>query len=81
VDARGDGSDFHNAMPGAEIDALYLFSTSGEVLKLLARFFAYARAVPEALVEGELSPPVDPAAGSDGPEASTLSSKRVILHG
>jgi len=81
VDARGDGSDFHNAMPGAEIDALYLFSTSGEVLKLLARFFAYVRAVPEALVEGELSPPVDPAAGSDGPEASTLSSKRVILHG
>ena len=81
VDARGDGSDFHNAMPGAEIDALYLFSTSGEVLKLLARFFAYVRTVPAALVEGAVSPRVEPADSSDGPEASILSSKRVILHG
>ena len=35
-------------MPGAELDALYLFATSGEVFKLLARFFAYVNALPGA---------------------------------
>jgi len=81
LDARGDGSDFANAMPGAELDALYLFSTSGEVLKLLARFFAYVRAVPEALVPVDAAIAVEEAGEPAGPEPSSLSSVRVILHG
>lgn len=51
VDARGDGTDFSNDMPGGEIDVLYAFTTSGELLKLLARFFAYVQTVPSALEE------------------------------
>ena len=48
VDGRGDGSDFSTDIPGAEIDSLLEVRTAGEVLKLLARFFAYVERVPEA---------------------------------
>jgi hypothetical protein len=78
VDARGDGSDFANTMPGAELDALYALETSGEVFKLLARVFAYLRAVPGAAVPGECGPD----AGADGaPTPSRLPCTRVILAG
>ncbi len=53
---EGEGEDFANPMPGAELDGLCLFATAGEVLKLLARFFAYARATPQALEPGALGP-------------------------
>ncbi len=43
VDVRGDGADFANVLPGGELDALYSLRTAGEVLKLLARFFALVR--------------------------------------
>lgn len=84
LDARGDGTDYANSMPGADLDALYLFATSGEVFKLLARFFAYASAVPGALVgvdavdsDGE----PDPSGGAAGPEPSRLDFTRVTLEG
>lgn len=74
IDARGDGSDFANSMPGSDLDVLYAFRTSGEIFKLLARFFAYATAVPEALVpEG--------AATGEAPEPSALPFVRVTLTG
>jgi hypothetical protein len=74
IDARGDGSYFSNEMPGSELDALYALRTSGEVFKLLARFFAYAAAAPSALVAGE---------GGTGeePEPSSLPFTRVTLTG
>jgi hypothetical protein len=39
--AMRDGSaDYSSTMPGAAIDGLYAIETAGEMLKLLARFFA-----------------------------------------
>ena len=80
ADVRGDGADFTTDMPGAEIDGLYAFQTAGEVLKLLARFFAYAAALPDALETrrppGAAAPPE---AGAEGPEPSTLPYVRVNL--
>lgn len=76
VDARGDGDDFASSMPGGEIDALYEVRTSGEIFKLLARFFAYAASVPHAL--RRMEPPER--AGDDGPEPSSLPFTRVTLY-
>lgn len=73
-DARGDGRDFSSDLPGGDFDGLYGVETAGEVLKLLARFFAYLSAVPAARVEGD-SPGVDEA----DPEASSLSFTSVAL--
>jgi len=80
IDARGDGSDFTSTVPGAELDNLYAVQSSGEVLKLLARFFAYAADVPEAL---EAHPPqsVDDAGSVASPQPSALPYVRVVLPG
>ncbi|MEM7414674.1 MAG: hypothetical protein AAF389_04195 [Gemmatimonadota bacterium] len=64
VDGRGDGSDYTTSLPGAELDQLYEIRTAGEVLKLLARVFAYLHdgggSAPSTLmpagVEGETLP-------------------------
>lgn len=88
LDARGDGSDFANPMPGAELDLLYLISTSGEAFKLMARFFAYAAAAPEALVAVDSAPTgaedgaavrEDADGPGGGPEPSRLAHTRVTL--
>lgn len=81
VDVRGDGADFGTALPGAEIDRLYAFAAAGEVLKLLARFFAHLRNVPAAASRKE---PVDEAGsgvspGKNAPEPSALPYVRVNL--
>ena len=38
---RASGRDFASGLPGAELDRLYAVERAGEVLKLLARFFAH----------------------------------------
>lgn len=76
ADVRGDGSDFANSMPGADLDGLYAFETAGEALKLLARFFAYAATAPGAFARYE---PAEHAEG--GPEPSRLPFTRVTLDG
>ena len=38
---RNGMDDFSSQLPGSELDQLHALETSGEVLKLLARFFAY----------------------------------------
>jgi hypothetical protein len=45
---RDGGGDYASALPGADLDGLYAIESAGEVLKLLARFFAHAGAVPSA---------------------------------
>ena len=60
-------------VPGSELDGLYSFQTAGEVLKLLARLFAYTASTPGALVRGEADE------SADGPTPSTLSYTRVTL--
>ncbi len=77
VEARPEGADFSTSIPGGDIDGLYEIRTAGEVLKLLARFFAYAEGVPEALVEGAPAPPTDPRPGT--PRPSRLAYQRVVL--
>lgn len=64
LDARDEG-DFATDLPGAEIDHLYGIETAGELLKLLARFFAYLDGAPSALEEGRPGPEPD-----DDPEAT-----------
>lgn len=75
IDARGDTTDFDAALPGGELDGLYGVATAGEVLKLLARFFAYVDAVPQALEPTEAVP------SDDGPPPSSLPFTRVTLSG
>jgi hypothetical protein len=41
---RENGDDFLSRLPGADLDELYAVETAGEVLKLLARFFAHVGA-------------------------------------
>jgi hypothetical protein len=84
LDARGDGRDFASDLPGADIDGLYSVASSGEVLKLLSRFWAYMEAVPDAAERS--APTTEVAAGDDGsqnadPEPSALPYTRVTLSG
>jgi len=48
AEVRDDGRDFASSLPGHDLDRLYAMETAGEVLKLVARFFAYLEAVPSA---------------------------------
>jgi hypothetical protein len=88
-DARGDGADFSNPMPGAEMDALLALSTSGEVLKLLARFFAFVQEAPAALIpavalrteRSTTTQGVAEGSADAGPVPSTLDYVRVTDHG
>lgn len=52
-DAREDGEDFETTLPGGELDRLYSIETTGELLKLAARTFAYVATVPEAVVRSD----------------------------
>jgi len=46
---RDSEEDFASSLPGGDLDRLYAVETAGELLKLIARFFAYVAASPEAL--------------------------------
>ncbi len=67
-----DGEDFHNPLPGAELDGLLGVRTAGEVLKLLARFFAHLHGGPGAARR---------AAPTDAPDASRIPYLEVRTHG
>jgi hypothetical protein len=75
-EVRARGADYSSSLPGADLDALYAFEAAGEVLKLLARFFAYADATPSAL---ETRGPVASNQGSPRPSALPYTRvKRVV---
>jgi hypothetical protein len=59
---RDGMDDFSSQLPGGELDQLHALETSGEVLKLLTRFFAYVSAVPGAveMVSPNTSDQADP---------------------
>ena len=48
ADMRGTGTDYASSLPGHDLDRLYSVESAGEVLKLLARFFAYLESTPAA---------------------------------
>ncbi len=90
MDVRDDGGDFATTLPGGELDGLYSFTASGEVLKLVARLFVYEKVVPEAVeergqragVSGSDAGRVGDASSKEGePVPSRLPYKRVGLHG
>jgi hypothetical protein len=45
---REDGEDYASELPGAQLDRLYAIRSVGEILKLMARFFAHVAARPGA---------------------------------
>lgn len=75
ADIRSEGRDFATTLPGGELEGLYSLTTSGEVLKLAARLFAYMAGVPEG---------VGPLSRTDAAEArpapSSLPFRSVALH-
>ena len=75
ADVRESGADFSSELPGSELDGLYAVEAAGEVLKLLARFFAYVSAVPGALESVDA-----PVQRGGVPSPSALSHVRVTLH-
>ncbi len=74
---RAEGDDFASTLPGAELDRLYSVETAGEVLKLLARFFAMT-AESQGGLETRTPTPV---AEGDDPRPSVLPYTRVTLPG
>lgn len=60
---RNGMDDFSSQLPGSELDQLHALETSGEVLKLLARFFAYVSSVQDIskMVNPRASDQMDPA--------------------
>ena len=68
---RDPGPDYASRLPGADLDALYAFEAAGEVLKLLARFFAYVGSTPTALEVAGISAP------HASPRSSSLAYTRV----
>ena len=73
VRVRGDEVDFASGIPGADIDGLLAFHQAGEVLKLLARFFALAGGAPGEVRQGAHPGP------ADGPAPSAFPYRRVTL--
>jgi hypothetical protein len=68
---RESSDDFASDLPGAQLDRLYAITAAGEILKLMARFFARAAESPGA-PEG----PANASTGS-GPRPSALAYTRV----
>lgn len=73
ADMRDREPDFSSVLPGHELDRLYAVRTAGEVLKLLARFFAHVAA---RVGVGDTVAPAGVAAES-GPRPSALPYTRV----
>lgn len=93
AEVREGGEDYRSSLPGRELDRLYSVETAGELLKLLARFFAYVHAAPRSReaprqgpeatreTQGEVEPPPGDAGGraGAGPRPSQLAFTRVVL--
>ncbi|MEX2048423.1 MAG: hypothetical protein WEB90_02480 [Gemmatimonadota bacterium] len=76
---RREGDDFATTLPGGELDALIGVEVAGELLKLLARFFAHVSAA-EATPTVPRVPQRAPGNGTpEGPRASALPYARVTL--
>lgn len=76
--ARGEGEDFATTLPGGELDRLYSVVTAGEVLKLVARVFAYVEARPEALGARDEAPrPEEVGEEAGGARPSFLPFRRI----
>jgi len=80
ADMRGSEPDYSSSLPGHDLDQLYSVESTGEVLKLLARFFAYLESTPAAredVAAGEGGGPTE--SRTKGPSPSALPYTRVHL--
>jgi hypothetical protein len=59
VREEGEGEDFATTLPGGELEELYSVVRAGEILKLVARIFAFMNQVPESLGASEQAPHPD----------------------
>lgn len=59
VREEGEGEDFATTLPGGELEELYSVVRAGELLKLVARIFAFMNARPESLGASERAPHPD----------------------
>lgn len=71
---RETGADFETSLPGGELERLYSFETTGEVLKLVARAFRHVGRHPESVTEEEA-----PEEASTGPEPTELPYRHIHL--
>lgn len=76
ADMRSGAADYQSELPGHDLDRLYSVETAGEVLKLLARFFAYMECTPAAVAAASVAPGPGP---GGGPRPSELAYSRVRL--
>lgn len=79
AEIREEGRDFATTLPGGDLEGLYSLTTSGEVLKLAARLFAYMRHVSDAVEEMTSAGVAEVAEGQ--PAQSALPFRRITLHG
>ncbi len=76
---RADGRDFASALPGGELGGLHSLATLGEVLKLVARSFAYLGSGDDILGPEEIAPHPREISERRGPTPSRLPFHRVTL--
>jgi hypothetical protein len=67
ADARPEGRDFENILPGGELRRLYGLVTEGEALRLISLLFWHAATFPGAIGEEEAPPAAEPASPWDLP--------------
>jgi hypothetical protein len=77
ADMRGDTADYASAIPGHDLDRLYSVETAGEVLKLLARFFAHVGATHAGREEATPRARADEPDPERGPRPSALPYARI----
>lgn len=78
AEIRPEGRDFATTLPGGEMEGLYTLTTTGEVLKLVARLFAYMGGVPDGVGPSSTAGAIESGAGQPAP--SVLPFRRVTLH-
>ena len=66
---RETGTDFETTLPGGDLERLYSFETTGEVLKLVARAFRYVECHSDAVTD-EPAPDAEGAGGADEAEGA-----------
>jgi hypothetical protein len=81
MSARPDGEDFQSSLPGAELEGLYSVASGAEALKLAMRIFWYLDSVPGSLSDGVGDGEGGEGGSAEGPKASALPYRRVVVGG
>ncbi|MEJ2216070.1 MAG: hypothetical protein P8099_05590 [Gemmatimonadota bacterium] len=77
TNARPDGDDFANTLPGGELEELVSLETQAEALKLMALLFRYLERYPESLGTVTRNPPDASASSPHALPPSSLAYRRI----